>query len=472
MARFTRTLMSILQEHAGDNDITTIDGIYDVASDVLFPADGLELISPEYQKRLVVGFTLHYFRDEIGLETLPLWKLALLEKLVNNDEYINEIYANLDKQIFDNYRVRNVASTGETSGVKNATGSSNSTKNVIGSDNGSNERTYADGTLGTKTTEDIGNETSSLEKKGAELHKRGGNDDLEKKGAEFTRNSGTDTTTDDGYNNNVNSKGTSTYNNGVNYQLDTPMDSLDDMRTPGGPISAIVEYDTIPPVEPPVEDPGSTYGRDLTVYAVKAEQGSDQKGAGFDYILNQSYDYLAGATEQDSTQYNVENGNDNTYNYNKSATDHGMASTTVYGRQAEYPEGVTEPPAEDKRIDTTTYNSHDVTIYGTDGEDHSQEQDPPALNRIDETTRDTTHTVTDSSNESKTGSESSTNLNEHTVNDVTDNTSASDEMTTGTHEDNTDEVDYNISMKLVLESESFLRKLWDIFDDLFMTFTY
>lgn len=463
MARFTRTLMSILQEHAGDNDITTIDGIYDVASDVLFPADGLELINPEYQKRLVVGFTLHYFRDELGLETLPLWKLALLEKLVNNDEYINEIYANLDKQIFDNYRVRNVASTGETSGVKNATGSSNSTKNVIGSDNGSNERTYADGTLGTKTTEDIGNETSSLEKKGAELHKRGGNDDLERKGKEYTKNGGTDTTIDDGYNNNLSSKGTSTYNNGVNYQFDTPMDSLDDLRDPGGAAAGVIEYDTIAPIDPPVTPVPSSYGRDLTVYKVEATQ--NQKGAGFDYINSQSYDYLAGATEQDSTQQSVENSNDNTYNYNKSATQHGLISETTYGQRAEG-----TPVDADKRIDSTKYNSHDVTIYGDDGEEH--ETPPEELKRIDETTRDTTHTVTDSSNESKTGSESTTNLNEHTVNDVTDNTSASDEMTTGTHEDNTDEVDYNINMKMVLESESFLQKLWDIFDDLFMTFTY
>ena len=462
--------MSILQEHAGDNDITTIDGIYDVASDVLFPADGLELISPEYQKRLVVGFTLHYFRDELGLETLPLWKLALLEKLVNNDEYINEIYANLDKQIFDNYRVRNVASTGETSGVKNATGSSNSTKNVTGSDNGSNERTYADGTLGTKTTEDIGNETSSLEKKGAELHKRGGYDDIEKKGVEFTENSGTDTTIDDGYNNNLSSKGTSTYNNGVDITFDTPVDTLDALRTPGGEPSDIIEGDTIPPVEPPTESPAEnvraasddSYGRPLTTYELNSE---NENGAGWSFMSNQEYDYMAGAIEHDSTQHNIENANDNTYNYNKSATSHGLISETTYGKKA-----TGETTAADKRIDTTTYHSHDVTIYGDDGEEH--ETQPEELKRIDETTRDTTHTVTDSSNESKTGSESSTNLNEHTVNDVTDNTSASDEMTTGTHEDNTDEIDYNINMKMVLESESFLQKLWDIFDDLFMTFTY
>ena len=110
MAQFTQSIrnMIIEQADADSNDISTVDGIYDSAMSRLFTGEGINAISEEYRKNFVVGFTLHFWNYELGLETETLWKMKLFEKLFNRGAYINEIYAHLDKQIFSNYRVRKV----------------------------------------------------------------------------------------------------------------------------------------------------------------------------------------------------------------------------------------------------------------------------------------------------------------------------------------------------------------------------
>lgn len=110
MAQFTQSVRNIIikQADTAQKDITTVQGIYDSALATLFSGEGINAISSEYRQQFVVGFILHYWDYELGLETESLWKMKLWEKLFNKGSYINDIYAQLDKQIFANYRVHRV----------------------------------------------------------------------------------------------------------------------------------------------------------------------------------------------------------------------------------------------------------------------------------------------------------------------------------------------------------------------------
>lgn len=448
MSKITRSILSILQENAGNYDITTMDGINAVATQVLFPQDGLSLIDDEYQDRLVVGFTTHYLTDEIVFDTLPLWKIKLLEKLVNNYDYINEIYANLDKQIFADYQVRNVESSGDNNETKNTIGSTDVSKNVLSSDEGSNNRTYGEGIISNREIGEDGTENATFKKEGAETRKRTGNDYIKKEGSELQERGGDDTTTDNGYNDNRNSKGTSTYNNGVNITFDTPVDKLDGLRT-GGNLSDIIVTNDPQDGEIGGDEPVL---RELNIYGLDPNGNS----AGWDYMEGQTYDYLSAASEQDSTQLNVENGNDQSVNYNQSKTEFGGKTATTYGKNI-------DGQSVDRK-DTTYYNSNDITIYGINGDASAE--------RKDITLRGTTKDVTEDLSESKTGSDNTSITNSHTMSEANVTSVSNTDATNGSHSDQTDEVNYHINSELVLRSECYLTRLWAIFDDLFINFSY
>lgn len=106
MGYITTPLFNILR--TSGEDITTPAGIYDACMATVFDTAGvLAPIKEQYRERLVTGFGLHYFRDEIGQETVPLFKMSVNEKIYNNAEEINLIFENLDKQIYERYAVHN-----------------------------------------------------------------------------------------------------------------------------------------------------------------------------------------------------------------------------------------------------------------------------------------------------------------------------------------------------------------------------
>ena len=109
-----------LQEDGYNFDITEISGIfqlfcsafggalYDEASENPFAGmrDEWNAIDERYRKFFMTAFPLHYFNDEIGLETLTLFKIALAAKLYENGDFINSILENLDKNVLTSYSVR------------------------------------------------------------------------------------------------------------------------------------------------------------------------------------------------------------------------------------------------------------------------------------------------------------------------------------------------------------------------------
>ena len=118
MAKYTIAIMDKLLESAGEQSLQDPEVLLKASKDTLFGSE-LQYIDEKYRDPFAAGFALHFFKDEIGLETWPLWRMSLVEKIVNNYEYINGTYGLLDKQIFANYRMRKVSTDGTHSDTNN-----------------------------------------------------------------------------------------------------------------------------------------------------------------------------------------------------------------------------------------------------------------------------------------------------------------------------------------------------------------
>ena len=439
MANFTQSIREILQQNKLPNEsLTNVSNVYDIAVRTLFDDAPMSVISDDYRQQFITGFALHFMNDEIGYETLPLWKIALNEKIYNSGSYINKIFANLDKEIFADYHVKNVVDTGSTTGLKNLDGTVSNDRDIAVSE-ASNETTTFNETM-TDDRDDTRtiDRTNSLERKGSEYRTRGGHDDLEKKGAEVQVNSGTDTTTDSGVQDNINSNKSANYTNAIQINSDTPMGSLQNLRTPGGAVAATtdtsVHYDE---------------GEDMTEY----QEGGSR---GFNYEEGQTYNYMSGAAESGQTVQNVENGNDKSISSNTSETQHGLNVATKYG---------TDGTTADRRIDSTEYNSNESTTYGYKLDSNGT---PVADKREDFTDEDVTDTLESDITRTKTGSDTVAKTASTTTDDVSTQTTNNEESTSGSHENNIDQIDHSLNWEMLYRSMPLLNKVWEIFDDLFM----
>lgn len=192
---FTTDMATILRTTQVDegytSDIQTIDGIKNRAYCALFSDNGhmdgnyrteMLQIDDDYRDFFATAFPLHYFNDEIGIETIPRWKIALMAKIYENAPYMNSIFSKLDDQIFANYRVRKVENQNASAKVSHlddtATRSSvvshegeninNSTSSAIDSYNdtnaGQHSNVLSDNVVNT-SSEDTSGSSSSLEDK-------------------------------------------------------------------------------------------------------------------------------------------------------------------------------------------------------------------------------------------------------------------------------------------------------------------
>lgn len=493
MGAYTQSIREILQMNkTPQQKLTNVQDVYDIASQCLFDEMPENVISDDYLEQFVTGFTLHFMNEELGLETLPLWKIALNEKIYNSGTYINKIFENLDKEIFAEYNVKSVTDSGTTSGSKSFAGTVSVDKDVLTSTTDKNTRdiTKKGSEFRIKGGEDelekqgsegrVRGGEDTLEKSGSEFTRKAGTDDLKKQGSEFTKNSGSDFTYDDGYQNNINSNASANYTNTVQIQSDTPMGSLQNLRSPQG---GVAEEDT----------PQSTEfgpGPNIDVYPFD-DSGN---GRGYNYNENKTYNYMSGAVENGQTVQNVENGNDKSVNHSEIETAHGLGTTVSYGKTATgtderkdineyhslvgttYGKKIDDQGSEsnDTREDKTKYDSNDRVMYGKyqdgegepvsdprkdvskygaeetirygkykDGEGHLQEDD-----RID--------TIEDD------GSHSST------VFDDTTQMTSNNEMTSGSHANSVGQIDHSLNWEMLYKSMPLLNKVWEIFDDLFM----
>ena len=104
MSKYTMSIYDILSSNADGEDISTLDGIKNVANKVLF-GEEINVINPEFREKFVTGFALHYLWDEIGAETFPMWRFMLMDSVYNNADFVNQTYENLEKMAFDKYHI-------------------------------------------------------------------------------------------------------------------------------------------------------------------------------------------------------------------------------------------------------------------------------------------------------------------------------------------------------------------------------
>ena len=330
MGRYTQTVLEILQEAAPNANILDLSVLTDVSSQTLFLNAPLNVLSDKARANFITQFTLHYLRDEIGMETLPLWRFALAEKLYNNAEYINAIYDKLYLQAYTEVELNNHSSNGTRTSVGTA---SDVTANNLRSDTSHTDINTANGTranTGSQATTSADNnvQTNDLtdlrQERGSNTVAKIGTDTATDTGTQATENNLQDqtlhNTTDT---QNYGSTATQNYGsisedlkntkqkesniklytteneksfdqrdtektfdgkaiddstsridqNAMGFNFDTPQGSLDELRDPGGV-------------------PGSGSGQSAV-------------GKGIEYATGQDYNYFSAATENDSTAWNT-----------------------------------------------------------------------------------------------------------------------------------------------------------------------
>lgn len=452
MGAYTQSIREIMQYNkTPQQDLLNPADVHDIAMTALFDKAPLSMINTAHRDNFVTGFTLHFFNDEIGLETLPLWKIALNEKIYNNASYINLIYDNLDKQVFADYGVRRREASGTTSGEKTGTGtigeagtSSNTTTynetTAYKIDEDTSSTTKVDNEVkGTGTVTDAQTGTVQNAQSGTETLAKTGTDTLGRAGTEANARTGTDTVAHTGdvtsahtgdqtvENNNTQTTDNTGYTkddvNSMQIAYDTPQGSLQNLRSPGG----------------------------------------DASGTGVSYVDGQTYNYMSAAQENDQTSKHTDAtkteavGTDNT--------------TTTFN------DTMTESR---DTADETTYNSTDTKTLNTTDTRTLATNDTTTFGKTDTETRNTSNTQTRNTTDATTGtttvtgSKEATNKDTHTgtvgdqgtkSNTTTRNIVDSEE---GSHEDEENITDYRYNWEMLYKSMPLLNKVWELFDDIFM----
>lgn len=411
MSKYTRSIRNILQANAGNNNITTLSGLYNVANTTLFPQDALNVISAEYREQLVTSFALHYMNDELGLETLALWKIALAEKLYNYGSYINLIYANIDKQVFADYRVRQVNTQGSNQNTKHGTGTvtdahtSESETNVTDSLTHSQtvQNTESGTVAGTGTVTNAHTGTDSTSHTGTDENAKTGYDTLAQTGTDANAHTGTQGVAGTNSSSTANTGTTGNDHNIIQINYDTPQGSLDNMRTPGG----------------------------------------SAKGTGVAYANGQTYNYMSSASEVDESNVQTDNTQQETTGSDSTTTTYNDTQTETRNLQ-----------------DQTTYNSEDTrTLDLTDATTYG------GINTETRNTLDTTSNTGEVQTTGSDGKTGQTTFEDSSTNTQTRNTTDTDQ---GEHAEETAETDYSLNWEMLYKSMPLLNKLWDVFDDLFM----
>lgn len=128
MAKFTIQLSEFLQENmqAGQT-INDLDDVLETSKACLFdgaPTQAIEdVLSSEYRDAFILGFTTHFLFDEIGMETIPAWKLVLASKILESNGFIQSTFEKLDNQIWSDYSVSKIEDTQTDKGTVGNIGS-------------------------------------------------------------------------------------------------------------------------------------------------------------------------------------------------------------------------------------------------------------------------------------------------------------------------------------------------------------
>lgn len=145
MSRYTtqvRYILESLLEHEEPKPFNEVEEIIDKTWERIFNFD-FPLFDPNYKKHLCQKILLEYYMEEIGQETVGLWKLTLRQKLNKIMPYYNQLYKSelLTFEIFDDVNIEkeytktndgneNISESSDSNETLNydSTGNSNTTK--------------------------------------------------------------------------------------------------------------------------------------------------------------------------------------------------------------------------------------------------------------------------------------------------------------------------------------------------------
>ena len=134
---------------------TLIDNNFD------FQMTQYPIFDENYRNTLNNNILYHYYENEIGFETAPLFRLYLNQKLSEIMPYYNELYKAQKKLIDENLLLNNVNLTEQLSGTNTnattTTGSSTSQSTNSGTSN--NKNLFQDTPQGQISSTDIDNQT-------------------------------------------------------------------------------------------------------------------------------------------------------------------------------------------------------------------------------------------------------------------------------------------------------------------------
>lgn len=444
MADYTQSIREILQFNKQSSEsLEDVADVYAISNRCLFDHAPINVIDSDYRQQFITGFTLHFMNEEIGYETLPLWKIALNEKIYNSASYINKIFENLDKEIFADYSVKNTQSAGQHSITKLGTGTVQNVRDDNTVTTSEEDATHAEtventvsGTVaGTGTVSNAKTGKDTTNKTGTDTHAKTGSDELAQTGTDAKAKTGYDTAAHTGTDetahtgtqsvdstneqDTTNTGTTANDHNVITVQSDTPMGSLSNLRTPGG----------------------------------------DAKGTGVTYANGQTYNYMSAAQEVDESNVQTDN-----------TTQHVEGTE---GSTTTYDDTVTETKDLEDRTDynsteTETRNLTDTTTYGSIDTETLNLKDEVNYASTDTETRNTLDTTSKSDDTQTTGTDAKTGTVtvDGTVTDMqTRNLSDTDN---GTNSETGNETDYSLNWEMLYRSMPLLNKVWEVFDDLFM----
>ena len=452
MSRYTQSVKSIIMENMQPGEsISNINDILACAKRCIFDVQNLQGALGDNTDRFELGFVLHYFNDEIGLETPFLWKMGIVEKVYNNNEYINNIYEMLENQILADYNTKVVDGATHDSIVDAGTIANTGTvENAkTGDDTVKNTGTTANAKTGTETGAHTGTDTqvksgddtlkrtgqSSDAHTGTNTSRNLGDETLTKAGTETTSHTHQGSSVTDGtvvatggekVSETTTNGGTSKVNTG-DYTLDTPMNELQNLR----------ETKTTP------------------------AEAYDATGKGITAAADSSMKYMTSAGLHDGTTVDS-----STSTVNRDA----LLSRT----QTDDDTTVTDSSSGSDALSfTNRTDTKDVDMTRTDTFNESNTktdnlQDKTEYNSTTQATKNLTDTTTFNTNDTRTDNlQSKTEYNSE--NTTTNNLlTTKDNSTTKDSTNDVTETSKNLNLEMVYRSMPLLNKVWEIFDELFM----
>lgn len=441
MGQVTYSVYDIINENKGTNDITTQQGIYNVAKQYLITPDAVNALDSKYRQKFITGFTLHFYTDEIGLETLPLWQVKLSAAIYNNASRINQLYAIDEKALFSEYRTHSGTRDGSTqksteqdtsNEEKLDSNATHDSQNDVtrSSENSGQDNTYHSGTstdnkgingtitkTGTVDVDNTNSETVTGSRDSAT--QLSGSDTTDKTASGSTTHTGT-TTVDGKRDSSTNTTDNgSTDNNSVDIHYDTPQGSLSNMRSPGGPA----------------------------------------RGTGVNYPDGQTYNYMTYADEHDASELRksttdvTESGTsqDKTTHDTTDADSSTGKDVTEYGKHEES-SGSESSEKEGTSKQKTTNDLTDAN-HSTEASDHSENSN-------------TGHTT----KENGTGSENATLHDETGSISTKTSTGTNNGTETGTSSESDAFTDYFLTHDTLMNGRPISEIIFELFDDLFINF--